>query len=151
MKYEAMMFENVVNIVAARTGLVHTHLHTLCVDTFIPEGDVALGDDLTADSAPTSKYFYPAHVKIFVLTWWCCSTRRSKLRSPSRRTSPPVASCRTCTWQQTDQCCRRSIGFTIGFHNHREGPYQGLLLVESAYQRFHIKDTIKTMLMLYGR
>ena len=48
-----MMFENVVNIVAARTGLVHTHLHTLCVDTFIPEGDVALGDDLTADSAPT--------------------------------------------------------------------------------------------------
>ena len=102
MKYEAMMFENVVNIVAARTGLVHTHLHTLCVDTFIPEGDVALGDDLTADSAPTSKYFYPAHVKIFVLTWWCCSTRRSKLRSPSRRTSPPAASCRTCTWQQTD-------------------------------------------------
>ena len=54
MKYEAMMFENEVNIFAARTGLVrvHTHLHTLCVDTFIPEGDVALGDDLTADSAP---------------------------------------------------------------------------------------------------
>ena len=102
MKYEAMMFENVVNIFAAITGLVHTHLHTLCVDTFIPEGDVALGDDLTADSAPTIKYFYPAHVKIFPLTWWCCSTRRSKLRSPSRRTSPPVASCRTCTWQQTD-------------------------------------------------
>ena len=21
------------------------------------------------------------------------------------------------------QCCRRSIGFTIGFHNHREGPF----------------------------
>ena len=51
------MFENVVNIVATRTGLVHTHLHTLCVDTFIPEGDVALGDDLTADSAPTIQYF----------------------------------------------------------------------------------------------
>ena len=28
---------------------------------------------------------------------------------------------------------KRSIGFTIGFHNHREGPYWGLLLVESAY------------------
>ena len=26
-----------------------------------------------------------------------------------------------------------SIGFTIGFHNHKEGPYWGLLLVESAY------------------
>ena len=23
------------------------------------------------------------------------------------------------------QCCRRSIGFTIGFHNHGEGPYPG--------------------------
>ena len=28
---------------------------------------------------------------------------------------------------------KRSIGFTIGFHNHGEGPYQGLVLVESAY------------------
>ena len=28
---------------------------------------------------------------------------------------------------------KRSIGFTIGFHNHREGPYLVLLLVESAY------------------
>ena len=28
---------------------------------------------------------------------------------------------------------KRSIGFTIGFHNHGEGPYWGLLLVESAY------------------
>ena len=27
----------------------------------------------------------------------------------------------------------RSIGFTTGFHNHGEGPYKGLLLVESAY------------------
>ena len=27
---------------------------------------------------------------------------------------------------------KRSIGFTIGFHNHGEGPY-GLLMVESAY------------------
>ena len=27
---------------------------------------------------------------------------------------------------------KRSIGFTIGFHNHGEGPYKGLLLVESA-------------------
>ena len=26
---------------------------------------------------------------------------------------------------------KRSIGSTIGFHNHREGPYQGLLLIES--------------------
>ena len=26
---------------------------------------------------------------------------------------------------------KRSIGFTIGFHNHGEGPYLGLLLVES--------------------
>ena len=29
--------------------------------------------------------------------------------------------------------------------NHGEGPYQGLLLVESGYYRFHIKDTIKTL------
>ena len=28
---------------------------------------------------------------------------------------------------------KRSIGVTIGFHNHGEGPYYGLLLVESAY------------------
>ena len=27
----------------------------------------------------------------------------------------------------------RSIGFTMGFHNHGEGPYYGLLLIESAY------------------
>ena len=33
---------------------------------------------------------------------------------------------------------------TIGFHNHREYPYQGLLLVEGAYSRFHIQDTINT-------
>ena len=32
---------------------------------------------------------------------------------------------------------KRSIGFTIGFHNHGEGPYLGLLLVESSYC-FHI-------------
>ena len=30
--------------------------------------------------------------------------------------------------------------------NHGEGPYLGLLLVESGYYRFHIKDT-----MLNGR
>ena len=29
--------------------------------------------------------------------------------------------------------------------NHGEGPYQGLLLVESGYYRFHIYDTIKTL------
>ena len=28
---------------------------------------------------------------------------------------------------------KRSIGSTIGFHNHGEGPNYGLLLVESAY------------------
>ena len=33
---------------------------------------------------------------------------------------------------------KRSIGSTTDFHNHGEGPYQGLLLVESAYSRFHI-------------
>ena len=32
------------------------------------------------------------------------------------------------------------------FHNHGEVPhYWGLLLVESAYKHFHIKDTIKTL------
>ena len=29
--------------------------------------------------------------------------------------------------------------------NHGEGPYKGLLLVESGYYRFHIEDTIKTL------
>ena len=33
---------------------------------------------------------------------------------------------------------KRSIGSTTGFHNHGEGPYSGLLLVESGYYRFHI-------------
>ena len=33
---------------------------------------------------------------------------------------------------------KQSIGSTIGFHNHGEGHYYGLLLVESAYQHFHI-------------
>ena len=28
---------------------------------------------------------------------------------------------------------KRSIGSATGFHNHGEGPYYGLLLVESAY------------------
>ena len=28
---------------------------------------------------------------------------------------------------------KQSIGSTTGFHNHGEGPYYGLLLVESAY------------------
>ena len=28
---------------------------------------------------------------------------------------------------------KRSNGYTTGFHNHGEGPYWGLLLVESAY------------------
>ena len=28
---------------------------------------------------------------------------------------------------------KRSIGFTISFHNHGEGPYLGLFLVESTY------------------
>ena len=31
-----------------------------------------------------------------------------------------------------------SIGSTTGFYNHGEGPYKGLLLVESAYYCFHI-------------
>ena len=30
-------------------------------------------------------------------------------------------------------------------HNHREGPYLGLFLVESGYYHFHIYDTIKTL------
>ena len=30
----------------------HTYLHTLAVDAGVPEGDVALGDDLLADGAP---------------------------------------------------------------------------------------------------
>ena len=38
----------------------------------------------------------------------------------------------------TTGAVKRSIGSTIGFHNHGEGPYWGLLLVESAYWRFHI-------------
>ena len=33
---------------------------------------------------------------------------------------------------------KRSIGSTTGFHDHGEGPYWGLLLVESGYYRFHI-------------
>ena len=57
MKNVVNILNNYLNLFAARTGLVHTYLHTLCVDTFIPEGDVALGDDLTADSAPTIQYF----------------------------------------------------------------------------------------------
>ena len=28
---------------------------------------------------------------------------------------------------------KRSIGFTIGFHNHEAGPFLALLLVKSAY------------------
>ena len=32
---------------------------------------------------------------------------------------------------------------SIGFHNHGEGPYVGLLLVEIAYKSFYILDTIK--------
>ena len=50
MKNVVNILNNYLNLFAARTGLVHTYLHTLCVDTFIPEGDVTLGDDLTADS-----------------------------------------------------------------------------------------------------
>ena len=35
---------------------------------------------------------------------------------------------------------KRSIGFTIGFHNHGDGPYYGLLLVESATFTFKKLD-----------
>ena len=35
--------------------------------------------------------------------------------------------------QNPNSAANRSIGSTTGFHNHGEGPYQGLLLVESAY------------------
>ena len=33
----------------------------------------------------------------------------------------------------------------VKLYNHREDPYWGLLLVESGYYCFHIKDTIKTL------
>ena len=40
-------------------------------------------------------------------------------------------------WQQkqtvNNSAVKGSIGSITGFHNHGEGPYQGLLLVESAY------------------
>ena len=39
---------------------------------------------------------------------------------------------------------KRSIGFTIGFHNHGVSPFQGLLLVESAF-------TFKTLLRHYAK
>ena len=31
------------------------------------------------------------------------------------------------------------MGSTIGFHNHEEGPYKGLLLVESIYSEVDVK------------
>ena len=37
------------------------------------------------------------------------------------------------TSTELSSAVKRSISFTIGFHNHGEGPYKGLLLVESAY------------------
>ena len=37
-----------------------------------------------------------------------------------------------------DQCRKSIHRFHNRLNNHGEGPYQGLLLVESAYQRFHI-------------
>ena len=40
--------------------------------------------------------------------------------------------------RRLSECSRR-------FHNHGEGPYYGLLLVDSAYKHFHIEDTIKTL------
>ena len=33
---------------------------------------------------------------------------------------------------------KRSIGFTISFHNYGEGPYKDLLQVKSSYYGFHI-------------
>ena len=33
-------------------------------------------------------------------------------------------------------------------YNHGEGPYEGLLLVESAYYLFNIKDTINSLLLV---
>ena len=35
--------------------------------------------------------------------------------------------------------------WSIGFHNHGEGPYMGLLLVEIAYKSFYILDTFKNL------
>ena len=36
------------------------------------------------------------------------------------------------------QCCKSIHRFHNRFHNHGEGTYQGLFLVESIYQHFHI-------------
>ena len=53
-------------------------------------------------------------------------TQHNLLLCPSRAEHSPAT-------RVPPSAVKRSIGSTIGFHNHGEGPYYGLLLVESAY------------------
>ena len=59
-------------------------------------------------------------------SWWpgdcCCAVTRSSYPSTSLASTVNTAATSLDTGSQ-DKCCRRSIDFTIGFHNHGEGPY----------------------------
>ena len=57
---------------------------------------------------------------------------------PSRESAADCGDAARCSPRRHLVChhisaVKRSIGSTTGFHNHGEGPYYGLLLVESAY------------------
>ena len=48
---------------------------------------------------------------------------------------------------QTDFYIVPQIDPSVKLYNHGEGPYKGLLLIESGYNRFHIYDTITITLL----
>ena len=64
--------------------------------------------------------------------------RSGDLLGPYTKGEVPVVEtdwdrCVACSCTNSTSAEKQSIGFTIGFHNHGQGPYKGLLLVESAY------------------
>ena len=61
---------------------------------------------------------------------------RTQPRNPVLDSSLTRPTCHGCSpdQQASEWCCRRLIGFTICFQNHWEGPYKGLLPVESVYR-----------------
>ena len=99
----------------------------------------------------------PAHLPINIYrqrhsTWELCTAKTNhfwgsqKSSTSVRKPAVPVLVFANLWWLSLQQNCRnpvssvyvsavkRSIGFTIGFHNHWEGPYQDLFLVGTPTQ-----------------
>ena len=80
------------------------------------------------------KYLYDYRFIIIIITLgWCGRDSLVYCGGVTIPTIRHIWAGPATTPSQHTSAVKRSIGSTTGFHNHREGPYLGLLLVESAY------------------